>query len=129
MKLTVSVVRAYSSLNYGQYQSFICACENVFRTQPVTYRNNVDKLLYGIGTLEGTPSTTWYSHEEKFGRLDMTWDIFKTFMLDDLFPPEIPLRDVHKKYREAKQQLGQNVHGLIRYLEELEAQMVPDTED
>lgn len=59
----------------------------------------------------------------------MSWDTFKTFLLDDLFPPEIRLRDVHKKYREAKQKQGQNVHGLIRYLEELEAQMVPVTED
>lgn len=128
-KLTVPVVKAYSGLNYGQYQSFIRACEHVFRTRPVTYRKNVDKVLYGTGALEGNPSTTGYRHEEKFGRLDMTWDTFKTFLLDDLFPPEIRLHDVHKKYREAKQQSGQNVHGLIRYLEELEAQMVPVTED
>ena len=128
-KLTVPVVGTYSGLKYGQYQSFIRVCEHLFCTRPVTYRKDVNKVLYGIGALEGTPSITWYRHEEKFGRLDMTWDMFKTFLLDDLFPPEIRLRDVHKKYREAKQQSGQNVHGLIRYLEELEAQMVPVTED
>lgn len=128
-KLTVPLVRAYSGANYAAYQSFIRACEHVFRTRPVTYRKDEDKVLYGIGALEGTPSTTWYRYEEKFGRLDMSWDKFKTFLLDDLFPPEIRLRDVHKKYREAKQKPGQNVHGLIRYLEELEAQMVPVTED
>ncbi len=128
-KLTVPLVKAYSGSNYSAYQSFIRSCEHVFRTRPVTYRKDVDKVLYGIGALEGNPSTTWYRHEEKFGRLDMSWDSFKTFLLDDLFPPEIRLRDVHKKYREAKQKQGQNVHGLIRYLEELEAQMVPVTED
>ena len=36
---------------------------------------------------------------------------------------------MHKKYREAKQKPGQSVHGLIRYLEELEAQMIPVIED
>lgn len=128
-KLTVPIVKAHSGLNYASYQSFIRACEHVFRTRPVTYRKDVDKVLYGVGGLEGTPSTTWYRHEEKFGELDITWDTFKTFLLDDLFPPEIRLRDVHKKYPEAKQKQGQNVHGLIRYLEELEAQMVPVTED
>ena len=128
-KLTVPLVRAYSGANYAAYQSFIRACEHVFRTRPVTYRKDEDKVLYGIRALEGTPSTTWYRYEEKLGRLDMSWDKFKTFLLDDLFPPEIRLRDVHKKYREAKQKPGQNVHGLIRYLEELEAQMVPVTED
>lgn len=59
----------------------------------------------------------------------MSWDKFKTFLLDDLFPPEIRLRDVHKKYRKTKQKPGQNFHSLIRYLEELEAQMVPVTKD
>lgn len=59
----------------------------------------------------------------------MNWNKFKTFLLDDLFPLEIRLRNVHKKYREAKQKPGQNVHGLIRYLKELEAQMVPVIED
>lgn len=97
-KLTVPLVRAYSGANYASYQSFIRACEHVFRTRPVTYRKDEDKVLYGIGALEGTPSTTWYRYEEKFGRLDMSWDKFKTFLLDDLFPPEIRLRDVHKKY-------------------------------
>lgn len=128
-KLTVPFVKPYSGLNYAQYQTFVRACEHVFRTRPTTYRKEFDKVLYGIGALEGTPSTTWYRYEEKFGRLDMGWDAFKTFLLDDLFPPEIRLRDVHKKYREARQRTGQTVHSLIRYLEELEAQMVPVTED
>ena len=126
---TILVVRAYSSLNYCQYQSFIRACEHVFRTRPITYRKDFDKVLYGIGALEGTPSTTWHHHEEKFGKLHMTWDMFKTFLLDDLFPPEIRPCDVYKKYRVAKQQSGQNVHRLIRYLEEFEAQIVSVTED
>lgn len=36
---------------------------------------------------------------------------------------------MHKKYREAKQRPGQSVHALIRYLEELKAQMIPVPED
>ncbi len=99
-KLTVPVFRAYSGLNYWQYQSFICACKHLLRTRPVIYQKDVDKVLYGIGALEGTPSITWYRHKEKFRRLDMTWNMFKTFLLDDLFSTKIRLRDVHKKYRE-----------------------------
>lgn len=59
----------------------------------------------------------------------MSCDKFKIFPLNDLFPPKIHLRDVHKKYREAKQKPGQNVYGLIRYLEKLEVQMVFITEN
>ena len=55
----------------------------------------MDKALYGIGPLEETPLTTWYRHEEKSGRLDMAWDTFKAFLLNDLFPPEIRFRNVH----------------------------------
>lgn len=36
---------------------------------------------------------------------------------------------MYKKYREAKQKQGQNVYGLIRYLKELEAQIVPIIKD
>ena len=37
---------------------------------------------------------------------------------------EQTVQNIHKKYREAKQRPGQDIHGLIRYLEELKAQMV-----
>lgn len=51
-KITVPLVKAYSGSNYAAYQSFIRACEHVFRTRPVTYRKDKDKVLYGIGALE-----------------------------------------------------------------------------
>lgn len=46
-----------------------------------------------------------------------------------MLPPSIRLRNVHKKYREAKQQPEQSVHALICYLEELETQMIPVPEN
>lgn len=128
-KVTMHLVKAYPDSNYATYQSFIRVCEHVFRTRPVTYWKDVDKVFNGIGALEKTPSTIWYCYEEKFGRFDMSWDMFKTLLLDDLFPPEICLRNVHKKYWEVKQWERQNVHGLIKYLEELEAQMISITKD
>ena len=99
-KLTVPLVRAYSDVNNAAYQDFIRACEHVFRTRPVTYQKDMDKMLYGIEALEGIASTTWFCYKEKLGRVDISWDAFKPFLLDDLFAPEIRLRDVHKKYRE-----------------------------
>ncbi len=84
-KLTLPFVKPYSGLNYAQYQTFVRECEYVFRTRLTTYRKEVDKILYGIGELERTPSTTWYRYEEKFDWLDIGWDVFKTFLLDDLF--------------------------------------------
>ena len=115
-KLTIPFIKPYSDLNYAQYQTFVRECEYVFRTRHTTYRKEVEKVLYGIGELEGTLSTTWYRYKEKFGWLDIGLDAFKTFLLDDLFSPEIPLRDAYKKYQEAKQRLRQTVHALIRYL-------------
>lgn len=128
-RLAVPVAKPYSGLNYAHYQSFVGSCEHLFCTRPTTYRRDVHKVLYGIGLLEGTPSTSWYRYEERFGRLDISWNAFKTFLLDDLCPPEIRLQDAHKKYREAKQRTGQTVHALVRYLEDLEEQMVSVTEE
>lgn len=123
-RMAVPVAKPYSGLNYAQYQSFVRSCEHLFCTRPTTYRRDVHKVLYGIGLLEGSPYTSWYRYEERFGRLDMSWDGFKTFMLDDLCAPEIRLQVAHKNYREAKQRPGQTVHALVRYLEDLEEQMV-----
>lgn len=128
-RLAIPITKPYSGLNYAQYQSFVIACEHLFSTRPATYREDVDKVLYGIGLLKGTPSTSWYRYQERYGRMGMSWNAFKTLLLDDLCPPEIRLQDAHKKYREARQKTGQTVHALVRYLEELEAQMVPVTED
>ena len=128
-KLAVPFAKAYSGQTYAHYQSYIRACEHVFDTRPTTYRKEADRVLYGVGALEGIPSITWYRYAEIHGRLSISWGEFKKFLLDDLLPPFIRLRDVHKKYREAKQRPAQTVHGLVRYLEELEAQMVPVTED
>lgn len=128
-RLAVPVAKPYSGLDYAHYQSFVRSCEHLFCTRPTTYRRDVHKVLYGIGLLEGTPSTSWYRYEERFGRLDMSWDAFKTFLLDDLCPPEIRLQDALKKYQEARQGTGQTVHALVRYLEDLEEQMVPVAEE
>lgn len=128
-RLAVPVAKPYFGLDYAHYQSFVRSCEHLFCTRPSTYRRDVHKVLYGIGLLEGTPSTSWYRYEERFGRLDMSWDAFKTFLLDGLCPPEIRLQDALKKYREAKQRTGQTVHALVRYLEDLEEQMVPVAEE
>ncbi len=94
LKLTMPFVKPYSSLNYAQYQTFVRLSEHVFRSKPTTYRKEVDKVLYLISALEGTLFTAWYRYKEKFGWLDMGLDAFKTFLLDDFFPPEICLRDI-----------------------------------
>ncbi len=128
-KLTVPLVKPYAGLYYPQYQTFVRECEHVFQTRPTNQRKEVDKVLYGKSVLEETPSTTWYHYKEKFGWLDMGSDAFQTFLLYDLFSLEIRLRDGHKKYRGSNQRQGQTVHTLIRFLAELEAQMVAVTED
>lgn len=120
-KLALPIVKVYSGQTYGHYQSYIRSCEHVFDTRPTTYRTDTAGVLYGVGALRGTRSTTWYRYAEVNGRLSISWLEFKKFPLDDLIPPSIRLRDIHKKYQEAKQRPGQSIHSLILYLDELEA--------
>lgn len=114
-RLTVPITKTYSGLNYTEYLTFVRACEHVFCTRPTTYRKDTDKVLSEIGALEEAPSITWYHYKEKLGQLDMDWNAFKTFLLHDLFPPEICRLDAKKKYREARQRRGQDVRGLVSY--------------
>lgn len=86
-RMDVPEAKTYSGLNYAQYQSFTRSCEHLFCTRPTTYRKDAHKVLYGIGLLEGSASTSWYRYEEGYGRLDsttMSWDGFKTFLLGEL---------------------------------------------
>ena len=94
-----------------------------------TYRLDADCVLYGVGVLRSTPSSICYQYAKVHERLPISWKEFKKFLLKDLLPPSIRLRDVHKRYREAKQQPGQSVHSFIGYLEELEAQMISVPKD
>ncbi len=79
-----------------------------FPTCPTTYRKDCNRVIYRIGGLEENSATTWYRREEKLGRLDISWKDFETFLLDDLFPSEIRLQDVHKKYQEVHHMPGQD---------------------
>ena len=119
----------HSGQSYGHYQSYIRFCEHVFDTRPIKYRLDSAQILYWVEVLRGTPSTTWYRYSEVYGRLAILRLEFKKLLFDDLLPPSIHLRDVHKKYREAKQQPGQLVHSLIQYLKEREAQIISVPED
>ncbi len=124
-KFALSFGEVYSRQTYGHYQSFIRSCEHVFDMRPTTYRLDADRVLYRVGVLRSIPSTTWYRYSDVHGRLSISWKEFKKFLLNDLLPPSIRLCDVYKRYREAKQRSWQSVHSLIRYLEELETQMIP----
>ena len=103
LKLAMVFVKPYLGHNYAQYQNYIRACEHVFNTRPITYWKDANQVLYSIGALEGTSSLSWHRHEENNGRLIISWDEFKKFLLDDLLPPEICLQDIHKKYCKTKQ--------------------------
>lgn len=63
-KLALPLVEVYSGQTYGHYQSYIRSCEHVFDTRPTTYRLDIDRLLYRVGVLRGTPSTTRYRYIE-----------------------------------------------------------------
>ncbi len=53
----------------------------------------------------------------------------KRFLIDELLLPGIQLRNVHWKHKEVQQQSGESVHSLVRYIEELEVQIVELSEE
>ena len=59
----------------------------------------------------------------------ITWDEFVLFLADEIDDPVARLATAHEKYAEAKQRENQNARTFLTYLETLETQMTPYTED
>lgn len=57
-KLNIFFIKAYSSLNDAQYQTFIRVCKHVFQKKLTTYYKKFDKVLYKIIALEKNLSNT-----------------------------------------------------------------------
>ena len=53
----------------------------------------------------------------------MTWEDYNAFMLEGLLPKEQRLHEAHRKFKFARQKLGQTVSELVTYIDSLEEQM------
>lgn len=119
----------YSGRNQRQYHEFIRACELVFRIRPSQYDDDAAKINHALQYIKGTPADAWEREERRLGQNTASWAEFKDFLRDQQLDPVNRGISVAFAYNRAQQERGQTVHSFATYLDQLEADLPPKSEE
>lgn len=121
----------YKGKNLKEHREFFRSCEGAFLLLPQTFCYDEDKVLWAMQYLAGDPRELWYTHFERTFRATdttTTWAYFKAYMLDLLSDPINRTLEAATTHAQAMQRKDQTVRSFATYLEVLEDQLTPYTE-
>jgi hypothetical protein len=128
-----SVRLATPELYYGKslkdHTNFMWQCDVNFRRDPRQFRDDASKVLYAMQYLRGEPRDRWRAQESTVGRDQATWQEFSDFLLDLIQNPVNRQLNTAQKYADARQKPNQSVHAYVTYIESLEEELEPYSED
>jgi hypothetical protein len=122
----------YKGRTLKEHREFFRSCEIAFRLLPLEFRLDKDKVLWAMQYLAGDPRELWYTHYERtfaIGEETLTWGYFKDYMLDLLSDPINRTLEAATAHAHAMQRRDQTVRAFATYLEVLEEQLTPYTEE
>jgi hypothetical protein len=119
----------YTGRNQRQYHEFIRACELVFRIRPSQYDDDSTKINHALQYIKGTPADSWEREETRRGQNAASWSEFKDFLRDQQLDPVNRGISVALAYNRAQQEKGQTVQSFATYLDQLEADLPPKSEE
>lgn len=97
---------------------------------PEYFTTDQAKILYCMQSLEGDPANQWYSHTSNGATVAQeTYKGFEDFLLNLASDPTNRRLLAYEKWEEATQKGDQKVSVFKAYLEDLEAQLPPFTEE
>jgi hypothetical protein len=124
---------ATPDLYYGktlkEHTNFIWQCDVNFRRDPRQFNDDVAKVLYAMQYLRGEPRDRWRARETEQGRDQASWQIFLDFLLDLIQNPVNRQLNTAQRYADARQRVHQSVHTYVTYIESLEDELPPYTEE
>lgn len=124
--ITSATPTPYTGSNQRDYEQFVLACSRTFEQKPVTYAQEIQKILYAEGFMSGTPAIQWNTEKKQLLKTNptiLTWKYFVNFLQESLKPMHLRQLEVGRQLKEIKQRPGQSVPELVAYLESLEAQL------
>lgn len=110
----------YSGESQQDLDRFLRECYRAFRTKPVTYRSDTQKINLASMYLGGRPSTKWGDH---VWIVPPTWDEFVGFLQNDIKPQHLRVIEVGGAIKKMRQKPTQSVSDLIAKLTSLERQL------
>jgi hypothetical protein len=118
----------YKGRNIKEHKDFVKACEVAYRLAPTEYPTDAVKVLYAVQYLTGEPSDAWDRHERERGEDNTSWEEFKQ-LLNEISDPVNRRLNTVQQFEEARQRSHQKVQEFVTYLERLEAELPPYTEE
>jgi hypothetical protein len=118
----------YAAKNLREHNEWLLDVENVFTIMHHEYRHNADKVAYAQQFLRGDHRTTWNRHLEASERA-VTFSEFCEVLLDMLQNPILRTYTTVRRYLATQQQQDQSVMSFVAYLDTLEGEMLPYTDD
>lgn len=122
----------YKGKTLKEHREFCRSCEVAFRLLPQEFSYNRDKVLWAMQYIVGEPRELWYTHYERTFEAcgeTPTWEYFKDYMLDLLSDPINRTLEAATAHAQAMQRRDQTVRSFATYLEVLEDQLTPYTEE
>ena len=120
----------YSGKSLKEHREFIRDCRIAFQLTPENYPTEPSKVLYAMQYLQHDPRDAWWVHYDNMRQADdLNFDDFSNFLLNELSDPINRGLDTAMRYHSAGQRKDQNVCSFTTYLETLEAQLEPYSEN
>lgn len=121
----------YRGKSLREHREFVRSCETAFCLVPQDFYNDRDKVLWSMQYLKGDIRDLWYTHYERtYSALESpTWSYFKNYLLDLLSDPVNRSLEAAMSHAAAEQRKDQTVRAFAGYLEILEDQLPPYTEE
>jgi hypothetical protein len=118
----------YTAKNRREHNKWLQDVENVFAIMHRKYRHNTDKVAYAQQRLRGDHLATWNRYL-KTSEKGVTFSEFCEVLLNKLQSPVLRTYSTVRRYLAAQQRKGQSVLSFVTYLDTLEGEMLPYTDD
>ena len=122
-------MRPYKGSSTGEHLRWFREVETRFLMSPEYFTTDQAKVIYCMQSLEGDPNTQWYGYFQAHRLNVITFEFFKSFLLDLIANPVNRRLLAYEKWEAAKQRQNQKVSVFKAYLEELEAHLPPFAEE
>jgi len=121
---------SYRGIHVKEHKEFCRSCENAFRLTSENFFSEQQKIIWAMQYLKGDPREAWYSYWERiYDHSKLTWKAFAKFLLDLLADPVNRSLEAATQFAKATQRSGQTIRAFATYLETLEDQLPPYTEE
>jgi hypothetical protein len=119
----------YWGKSIREHRNFVHQCTITFRRTPLEHPHDADKVLYAMQYLEGEPRDMWARQETTLGEDQSTWEEFVEFLRDIIQDPVNRGISTMQRFQDAAQLPNQSVHAFATYLETLEADLPPYSDE